>query len=133
MSELNNLDIANKRDEIIFGEKYNKDEYLGGVRYYENLSLKQLKQLIDIGSFDAEETQNSAPSCGEFLEFMEDYPQTTCHGYVVSPERSDFRFSMEGLECTKDITKDMIIDFLELNRCADELTANDDELYCWYD
>ena len=133
MNELNNLDIANKWDKIIFGEEYNKDEYLGGTRRYENLSLKQLKQLIDIGSFDEEECQNESSSCREFLEFIEKYPQTTCHGYVVSPERSDFRFSIEGLECTKDITEDMIIEFTELNRYADEFTANKELLFCWYD
>lgn len=123
----------NKRDEILFGV-YNKDAYkYGGIRHFENLDADTLKQLLDEGFIEPEEVQNYSPTTMEFYEFISAHPNFTAHGYAVSPNRDDYRITLEGIECHESCDAKTMREFIELCRFADELSMNDEYMYAWWD
>lgn len=125
--------------------EYNKDEkrrceilginptYGGGYYGIHKMDINQLNMLLDEKFIDPEECQNCSPSTMEFKEFMEAYPNVTAHGYIISPDRSDYRVTIEGLEYNGHVTRKMMEEFTELFRHADDFTCNRNCLYCWYD
>ena len=107
--------------------------YMGGCCRFEGLTLSQLNLLLDEGFIDPEERQNCAPNTTEFKSFLEAYPDATVHGYIITPDRCDCRISIEGAEYNGEVSKEMMVDFVEMFRFADDFTINDDCLYCWFD
>ena len=107
--------------------------YSGGCCNFKGLTLDKLSLLLDEGFADPEEQQNSAPDTMEFKSFLEKYPQVTLHGYMVSPERDDYRMSIEGLEYNGAVSREMLDDFIAMFRFADEFEFENDYLYCWFD
>lgn len=126
-----NPDYKN-RDSIIFGE-YNEQDYLGGTKRFENLSLKQLEELVEKDYIGLNECQNLSPPVQDFLEFMRKYPKVNAHGYVVSHKRDDYRTSIEGLSYHGEVNKELLLDFVHLCRHADEFVAEEEELFSWWD
>lgn len=113
------------------------DDYpSGGIRKFKNATVEQIKTLIDENFLAPSDRQNFSPTAGEFLDFMQNYPEVRAHGYVVSPDRDDYRVTIEGLECPEfKLTEDsfgLYINFVKLCRHADELEINS-ELYSWWD
>lgn len=100
-----------RRDEILkpFFEIANKeraryglagDEYCGGVRSYEGLTVEALEDLIEEGFVDLDDCQNNSPTVREFLEFARERPMSVFfHGYAVHKNRDDYRVTIEGLSC----------------------------------
>ena len=129
----NGEDAASERDMIIYGEGYLPSKYSGGVRCFEKLELKALEKLLDKGMIDPEGTQNYSPTVEEFYGFMQKHPLFTAHGYTVSPERDDCRTTIDGIEYNGAVTMEMVIDFTDLCKGADEFLVGTDHLYCWYD
>ena len=123
------------RDDVIFGnesDEKRKEYYWGGIRRFEGLDYKSLCLLLGMGFADPEETQNFAPSIREIVTFMMKYPAFTAHGYTVSPDRCDYRVSIEGVDgSAAEHDSQMLEDFMELFGEADELDV--DDLYCWFD
>lgn len=121
------------RDTIIFGS-FDKDAYkFGGTRRYDGLTLEKLEQLRDANFLNPAECQNFAPSITEIMEFMAENEGFTAHGYVVSPDRCDYRVSIEGVEKSENITPEDMDAFLEKFRDADEFDFSNEYLFCWYD
>ena len=125
--------IADQRDRILFGERYESKKYSGGIRYFDDLDYDRLKTLLDQKLADLEEQHNCAPEIGEIAEFLDKHKNFTAHGYAVSPERDDFRVSLEGVECGDEYSKQDMLDFVELFRFADEFSIDDTGMYCWFD
>jgi len=127
--------IADWRDQVIFGEEYSAKKYGGGVRYFDELTLAQIDELIELEVLDMEENQNDAPTVGEMVEFLRDRKTDGwyAHGYCVSPERSDFRISFEGIGKKSSPSTEDIIDFSMLFRWADEFYIGEEGVRCWYD
>lgn len=122
-----------RRDEIIFGD-YKPEAYkLGGIRRFENLTLEQFKLLYDEKFIDPEDCQNSAPSAEDFINFMQENPQFTAHGYAVSPERNDYRVTIEGLDLDGETSEETKFNFVHFARHADEFTYEQHRLRCWWD
>lgn len=121
------------RDRIVFGIKYNPEAYMGGIRRFKNLTYEELVKLRDCNFLDPYDAQNYAPTIEEIMEFMKNHSGFTAHGYVVSPERSNYRLSIEGVEKEGNITNSDKGAFIELFGDADELTMDDNWLYCWFD
>lgn len=121
-----------KRRCEILGMQY-PPKYLGGCESFKGLTLEALDLLLDEGFIDPEECQNCSPTTVEFKEFMEMYPEVKLHGYIVSPERSDYRMTIEGLEYCGDVSKEMLQEFVNRYRFADDFICNDGYLYCWFD
>lgn len=100
-----------------------------------------LKELIDAGFADPNETQNDSPDIATYLSFLQEHKegsQLTAHGYLITPERSDVRVSVEGIEGILDMGD--VGDFVSLFRGADELSLEASETRsfrfvarCWYD
>ena len=128
-----NTDIK-RRDELIFKDGFQFERYsCGGIRYFKDLTLDTLKSLKRENFLDASDAQNSSPTIQEFMEFMDEHPGFTAHGYAVIDSRSDYRVSIEGLEKDGDISRDDLVDFVDMNRWADKLNVSDNWLRCWYD
>ena len=126
--------LFSKRNQIIFGDDdVEGKSWLGGTRHFEDLNLSQLKELVKNNFIDLEESQNCSPMVESFLAFMEKYPKVTAHGYAVSHERDDYRVSLEGLEFSGRVTKELLKDFVYLCRHADEFVLEDNKLYSWWD
>ena len=123
----------NEREQIIFKEDYNPSNYPCGTRSFKSVDLKTVKELIDKGFLNVNDAQNASPTAGEFYEFMEEHPEFEAHGYCVCPERSDCRVTLEGIQCSKKVSKEAMEDFLDLCRHADELSYKNGGLYCWWD
>ncbi|MBQ3433665.1 MAG: hypothetical protein II857_04105 [Selenomonadaceae bacterium] len=119
------------RDKLIFGE-YNPDAYLGGVRYFENLSLDTLNTLLENKFIAAGERQNDAPTTAQIQSFMARYPEYTAHGYAVAITRPDYRVTLEGVSKGRGAdSAQELADFTELFKFADEL--NTATMDCWFD
>ncbi len=127
--------IADQRDQIIFGEAYDKEKYSGGIRYFDVLCLEQIEKLEQEGLLDLDERQNNSPSVREIIEFLKSRETDGwyVHGYSVSPERADCRVSFEGVGKRTPPSMQDVIDFAEMFRYADEFHVSDEGLYCWYD
>ena len=120
------------RDKIIFGS-YNKKTYSGGIRRFDGITKDQLKLLLDKKFINPDEKQNACPSVSQIYEFMTKYPDYQAHGYAVSPEREDYRVSLEGvMKNGPSESKEEMHDFTKLFRNADEFQMND-KMYCWFD
>lgn len=84
------MDI-NLRDRIIFGEDYKEKKYTNNIRKFANLSISQLKQLIDNNLIDLDlACNNTAPKVRDFYAFMMKYPDN-CYigGYAEALKESN--------------------------------------------
>ena len=126
-----------KRDRIVFGK--NIPEYVEGqdpYRTFAGLTAWKLRQLLKLGYADPGENQNRSPTIQEFLEFMDGFPGGACisaHGYVISPPRDDTRVSIEGLQVTGRLVFAHHKAFVDFNRCADEITFEENYMRSWWD
>ena len=112
------------------------------ILYYDELTAAGLHALLKKKYADPDERQNSAPDIATIFRFLQEHPNFTCHGYIVTPKRSDCRVSVEGVEGVNCSPED-ISDFALTFRRADEfrITTGDDDYpecdgircYCWYD
>ena len=121
----------NRRQEIL-GIDVDWMERRGGTASIDNVTVEQLKLLIDEKFADPEECQNDAPSIQDIYDFMENYPEFVAHGYIVSPNRTDYRVSLEGVKLERKPTPDELQDFTTLFRHADTFDIVDG-CYCWFD
>ncbi len=125
-----------RRDSLLEWKQYKfiKDNsYMGGIKSFTNLDIKTLETLINEHFVYLDECQNSSPTIKEFFDFMSKYPQVKAHGYVVGPNRSDYRLSIEGLVCNNNITKKLLIDFSNYCHQADAFEVGENYLYSWWD
>lgn len=125
-----------KRDQIIFRREIawgDSKETLGGTLRFEELTLEQLEELRDKRFLELSDAQNESPTIDQFLIFMQEHPGVMAHGYAVSPTRSDYRVSIEGLVFEGECTTNWQLAFLKLCRRADDITITSDRLYCWFD
>lgn len=112
--------------------KYVSEDGRYDILPYDNLTGDALDTLIKEGFADEDEQQNSCPCIREINAFLHAHPNFTAHGYIVTPERSDYRVSIEGVSGTECCLEDTE-DFIRLFRRADDFTINGDECYCWFD
>ena len=125
--------------------EYNKDDkrrceilgftpnYMGGYSGFGAINIDQLNTLLEEKFIDPDECQNCSPSTMVFKEFMEKYPGVTAHGYIIGPDRIDYRVTIEGLEYDGDFSREMMEDFVDMFRHADDFIFNNRYLFCWYD
>jgi hypothetical protein len=106
---------------------------LGGIKSFGLIELDILEILFRERFIDPSDRQNESPTMQEFLGFMRKHPAAVAHGYAVSPNRDDYRVTIEGLRVpAKDVTWELEEAFAEFCGNADELVTNG-ELYSWWD
>lgn len=135
MVDIMRLSIADQRDEIVFGEIYNQKKYCGGLRRFDELTLEQIDRLEDLDILNMDDAQNESPTTGEIVDFLRERESDGwyVHGYCISPERSDFRITFEGVGKKTPPSRRDLIDFTRMFRNADDFNVDDEGLYCWYD
>lgn len=127
----NNMLQKELREELLASFFGQKDT--GDLRYFTNLPLSVLQELIDHG-FVEMSPWNECPGMTEvFLPFMRRNPGFTAHGYAASWNRSDARVTIEGVEKAGSLPRHELIDFFNTFHWADELEVADDYARCWYD
>ena len=126
-----NLDVK-LRDSLLFDDGYQPREYGGGIRRFTAADACTIAKLIAFGFLDPEDCQNDSPTAAEFLEFMHEHQGFLAHGYAVSPDRDDYRVTIEGIGKLAHISEEDREAFGWF-RDADEYYCGAGECYCWYD
>lgn len=125
---------SKERDSIIFGEPQKwKNNRGGGIVQFDSLLAEQLDELVRLKHADPETRQNNSPSIASFLEFLQENPKFRATGYIVSPDREDYRVSIEGITYDGDASKEEIITFVHFCNGADELELDSESLRAWWD
>ncbi|MCV3214498.1 hypothetical protein OGM63_13415 [Plectonema radiosum NIES-515] len=142
---MNNLNQDyHRRDEIVFGQRINWDEDFGGAERFQNLSLEQLEKLLEEGFANPQEKQNFSPTIEQFYEFGKNCVAKGYNlvfiGYAISPDREDYRTSIEGIEVRVEteliesrIDANLRDEFEKFAQSADETEINFSVLYAWWD
>ncbi len=138
-----NIDFK-RREEIIFGKSVVWDDELGGCEFFEDLTLNKLAQLLEEGFANPQETQNNSPTIQEFYEFGKKFQNLGYEqffiGYVVSPDREDYRTSIDAIQLSLEsetidsrIYADFVSAFKRFAQTADETDISLKLLYAWWD
>jgi len=124
-------------------ELENRREILGkfiasgmGTEYesYMGVDLKTLKKLKEEGFLDPKDFQNDAPTAGEFMEFMERFPEVRAHGYAIGGKRYDSRVTIEGLHYEGIMSNELIGVLINELREADEFELDPEKGFrVWWD
>ena len=135
IGEMNlNKQKVNDRDMILFNELYDEQKYsMGGIRKIESILFEDYVDLLRVGAIDPYDRQNDAPCADEIMKFVWAHPNFYAFGYAVSPQRDDYRVSIEGVACTEEYSLQDVWDFFEVFPYPDELTIQKGLLRCWYD
>lgn len=131
-----NRDV-HRRDDIMGTTKVS---YYGGLKDFAKATVEQLRLLLEEGFIDPESRQNDSPRVCEFYEFLKKWPQATVGGHLVHPDRSDYRVSIDLIECdlskipayALDTFRD---DFTKFSSRADEYqnAIGFDSVRAWWD
>ena len=128
-----NTKHVTQRDMILFGQPYDKEKYLGGVRRFTDFSYDDYEALLNLGVIDPDDCQNQAPSVFAIAGFLRDHPNFCAHGYAVSPDRDDYRVSLEGVECNGEYSLEDVWDMCSVFLYPDELIISPGLIRCWFD
>jgi hypothetical protein len=138
-----NIDFK-RREEIIFGRSIIWDDELGDCEFFEDLTLDKLAQLLEENFAEPQQTQNNSPTIQEFYEFGQKSQNLGYEpffiGYVVSPDREDYRTSIEGIQMSLEaetidsrIYADFVSAFKRFAETAHEKDISSRLLYAWWD
>jgi len=92
------------------------------IVHFSGLTAEQAQTLLAERFADGDDAQNDAPSFAEIVQFLESNPSFRAHGYAVTPSRSDYRVTLEGVESATGCkpTKKEIEAYIDFGRHADE-------------
>ena len=127
---------AERREQLIYGRGFDPANYSSdGIAYFQGISMDMLRQLIAEGFLNPFERQNDSPTVKEMMDFCagEDEDNWIFHGYTISPERIDYRVSIEGFEARTEPSSLRKKEFALFNHKASKLLLGEGECYCWYD
>ena len=128
------MEIADLRDTILFGEPYSEEKYEGGIRRFDNLSWKKFDNLIDQGIFALDRDQEDPRPVRKIYDYLQYHHLLRGNGYVCSPDGHgpDGTIVIEGIDYKGIVTMEMLIDFVDMFRDADEFAAGINRLHCFY-
>jgi hypothetical protein len=104
-----------------------------GFGHYHNLPVEAVQQLLQERFLDPANRQNDSSPTHVFFDFMKRFPGVTAHGYIIGPERDDYRVAIEGIAYRGPISSEMRQEATKLFGAADEFILEGDTLYVWYD
>lgn len=105
----------------------------GGITYFSSLTGEKARWLLNQGAASSGDCQNDAPSFEEITTFLEAHPKFVGHGYIVLPERSDERITLEGVISEAKLSKTDKDAFTRMFRHADEFELSATFARAWYD
>lgn len=103
----------NRRDQIIFGEDYNPEEYVCGHRYFYHIPFEKIKKLIDEKFVNIDHSVAYPAQLYSLLEYGEKHKNVSYSGCAFSPEDGKYRTVINEIYhnfCDEDI--DAVIDFI---------------------
>jgi hypothetical protein len=106
----------------------------GDPLVYHTYTADELRQLVECGAANPEETQNDSGTIAEFLELATKHPTLDYIGYIVFPPRSDCRISVEGFQgegLTADAVDELAHEYHHADECEWDLKAG--TIRVWYD
>lgn len=125
------------RDWMIFGTPVQWPEIYGGLKNFSSLSVEKLEQLIAHRFADPSAGHNNSPTIREFLEFGQQQGTKgfnfNFEGYAISPDREDYRISIDGIQFSGSCPHQLIVEFQEFVGDADELDLDPYYLRAWWD
>ncbi|HEX6686871.1 MAG TPA: hypothetical protein VF062_29160 [Candidatus Limnocylindrales bacterium] len=104
--------------------------YLGGISYFEDLDAAELAALLDEKFIDPRDQQNLAPSAWAIFRFLCEHPTVRAMGYVVSPDRGDYRTSITTVYAPR-VDAGLRADAQAF--CVDAEATFDGHLECFWD
>jgi hypothetical protein len=119
-----------RRDEIIDSKS---KKYIAGIKKFDNLDLQKLELLIKENFLSLSDKPNYGPKAEDFYKFVKSNPDFKVSGYAVSPEREDYRISLNGVELKRSPTKEEVIDFVNLFRLASSFKCNSKTCSAYFD
>jgi hypothetical protein len=125
-----------KRREIEFGFPSAPGNPFKDYRHYQNMTLDELKKIVELWPDEAQEQQNDAPSIEEFIALGEEFPGMTFHGYSIHPPREDTRVSVEGFDFTGTPEQAVaLVNKLHAEYSVEELEISPDgrSVHTWWD
>jgi hypothetical protein len=109
----------------------NGETFTGGAGFFGPLDAAGLAALLDGKWLNPDDRQNAAPSAWDIFQFVCGHPGTHAQGYAVSPDRKDYRVSLETV-WAPEIDDVLRADALEF--CADaDIIETSDHLECFWD
>lgn len=128
-----------QRDLVLKGF-YVGNAYVGGTKRFSKLPLSLVELMIEEGHISPEDKQNNAPSVKELVAFAKQMRDKGYDfyfsGYVVSPDREDYRTSIDTIyikyyfDNNNHINNRVISKFFEN---ADEKDIEQGSMRFWYD
>ena len=121
------------RDRILgIAVRWGEDDS-GGIFSIDRIELSTLEQLLADNFVDPSDQQNEAPTVAQIVAFLRSHPGTYAFGYAVSPARSDYRVSLEGIAVPHaTVTPELRSAVETFCQDADE-TGDEPYVYCWWD
>ena len=124
------------RDKILFG-KYEPETYLGGCKNF-HCSYETMKKLVEENFVELDECQNYSPYTKDFMEMLEGVDNVEFIAYAISPDRFDYRITIEGFDVEiSDTDYDTLARLVERCHGADEFnldhSGNTYYLHAWWD
>ncbi len=109
----------------------NGETFTGGAGFFGPLDAGGLALLLDGNWLDPDDRQNAAPSAWDIFPFVCDHPGTHAQGYAVSPDRPDYRVSLETI-WSPEIDDRLRADAIAFCAAADAVETSD-HLECFWD
>jgi hypothetical protein len=79
-----------------------------GYGHFRGLPIEKAEQLLAERFLDPDEGQEFSPPALVFLDFMRRFPGVTAHGYLIGPDREDYRVTIEGVAYQGPISAAML-------------------------
>lgn len=105
-----------------------KEKWSGGLRYFKNMPIEVVEQLMKKKFLNPKDRQNVSPTAQEMLDFMKKMKKlgfdVRAHGYEISADRDDTRVTIEGvMTADEDVIHDSKFrkEWVKFNAEADEL------------
>jgi hypothetical protein len=109
----------------------NGETFTGGAGSFGPLDAAELTALLEGKWLDPDDRQNAAPSAWDIFQFVCDHPGTYAQGYAVSPDREDYRVSLETIWAPQ-IDGALRADATKFCADADAIETSD-HLECFWD
>jgi hypothetical protein len=126
-----NKDATHRDGMLHFYSGSDSQRYVGGSANFDGLDAIALATLIEARFIDPYDRQNAAPTVWEIFGFLCRHPQVRAMGYVISPDRPDYRTSLETVYAPK-IDAELRSDAAKFCIDADEAIF-DGHLECFWD
>jgi len=109
-------------------------KYSGGIYSFRDMSVGTFDALLKNGFIDLYGRLYWSPTIAQFRVFAEKYKDEDMRftGYLVSPDREDYRVSIEGI-VANSLNQQFMQDFKMLFMMADEFECRDGYQRCWFD